>query len=116
MYPAARFFRLSAIMIAAVMMTVPAAAQELRGRVQGVVSDPSGAVIPAAQVTLNNVNTNAETVRETNEVGQYVFDFVLPGTYELTVELEGFRTFVQQNRTLKCVAAEDLVELVPAVT
>ena len=97
MYRAARFFRLLAMMIAAVILTVPAAAQELRGRVQGVVSDPSGAVIPAAQVTLNNVNTNVSTVRETNEVGQYVFDFILPGTYELTVELEGFRTFVQQN-------------------
>ena len=36
--------------------TIPA--QELRGRVQGIVSDSSGAVIPAATVTLRNVNTN----------------------------------------------------------
>jgi hypothetical protein len=72
-------------------------AQELRGRVQGVVSDTSGAVIPAATVTLRNINTNVSANRQTNEVGAYVFDFVLPGTYELTVEVEGFRTFVQQN-------------------
>ena len=73
------------------------AAQELRGRVQGVVSDTSGAVIPAASVTLRNVNTNVSVTRETNEVGSYVFDFVLPGAYELRVELDGFRTFLQQN-------------------
>ncbi|MEZ5361695.1 MAG: carboxypeptidase-like regulatory domain-containing protein [Bryobacterales bacterium] len=35
--------------------------------------------------------------RQTNEVGAYVFDFVLPGTYELKVEVDGFRSFVQQN-------------------
>ncbi|MEZ5393177.1 MAG: TonB-dependent receptor [Bryobacterales bacterium] len=72
-------------------------AQELRGRVQGVVSDTSGAVIPGAAVTLRNVNTNVSTDRQTNEVGAYVFDFVLPGTYELKVEVDGFRSFVQQN-------------------
>ncbi|MCB1020233.1 MAG: TonB-dependent receptor [Bryobacterales bacterium] len=60
-------------------------------------SDTSGAVIPAASVTLRNVNTNVLTERQTNEVGAYVFDFVLPGTYELKVEVEGFHTFVQQN-------------------
>jgi hypothetical protein len=74
-----------------------AAAQELRGRVQGLVHDATGAVIPNARVTLRNVNTNVEVVRNTNETGQYVFDYVLPGTYELRVELEGFRSFLQQN-------------------
>lgn len=97
MYRLASSLGATAVLLAAALLAAPVSAQELRGRVQGVVSDPSGAVIPAAQVTLRNVNTNVETVRETNEVGQYVFDFVLPGTYELTVELDGFRTFVQQN-------------------
>jgi hypothetical protein len=75
--------------------TVPA--QELRGRVQGIVTDSSGAVIPAVTVTLRNVNTNVETMRQTGATGQYVFDFVLPGSYELRVEVDGFRSFVQQN-------------------
>ena len=85
-----------AVLVAA-LWALPASAQDLRGSVQGTVTDTSGAVIPAAEVTLRNVNTNDATNRQTNEVGQYVFDFVLPGTYELTVEVEGFRTFVQQN-------------------
>lgn len=79
------------------MLTVPAAAQDLRGQVQGVVSDTSGAVIPGAQITLRNVNTNVSTAGESNESGIYLFDSVLPGTYELTVEVEGFRTFLQKN-------------------
>lgn len=81
----------------AVLSSLPSAAQELRGRVQGVVSDTTGAVIPAANVTLRSVNTNVETLRQSNESGQYVFDFVLPGTYEIKVEVEGFRTFLQQS-------------------
>ena len=89
---AALTFLVLGLLIAA---SVPA--QELRGRVQGIVTDSSGAVIPAAAVTLRNINTNVETVRETGPTGQYVFDLVLPGNYELRVEVEGFRSFVQQN-------------------
>ncbi len=81
----------------ALLISIPAAAQEVRGRVQGTVTDNSGAVIPAAQVTLRNIHTNVQVVRQSNEVGNYVFDYVSPGTYELTVEVEGFRTFLQQN-------------------
>lgn len=80
------------------LLAVPAApAQELRGRVSGIVSDETGAVIPAANVTLTNVNTSVAVERQTNEVGQFAFDFVLPGNYEVRVESEGFRSFVQQN-------------------
>lgn len=74
-----------------------AQAQELRGRVSGTVTDESGAVIPAANVTLTNVETSVAVDRQSNEVGQYAFDFVLPGSYEVRVESEGFRSFVQQN-------------------
>ncbi len=83
--------------LAATLFAVAIPAQELRGRVRGIVSDTTGAVIPAANVTLRNVNTNVETLRQSNETGQYLFDFVLPGTYELKIEVDGFRTYVQQN-------------------
>ena len=75
----------------------PAHAQELRGRVSGTVSDESGAVIPAANVSLTNVNTTVAVERQTNEAGQFAFDFVSPGNYEVRVESEGFQSFVQQN-------------------
>src|SRR5690606_35567545 len=52
---------------------------------------------PGANVTLTNVGTSVETKTQTNATGQYLFDFVLPGDYRVTVESEGFRSFVQEN-------------------
>lgn len=71
--------------------------QDYRARVQGRVTDVTQAVIVGAKVTLHNVNQGVETVRTTGPTGSYVFDFVDPGTYTLTVEAAGFRKFVQQN-------------------
>ena len=72
-------------------------AQDYRGRVVGTVSDSTGAVIGGATIHLRNVNTGVETVRQAGANGQYVFDFVEPGTYELTAEVPGFSRFIQQN-------------------
>ncbi len=88
---------LAGAMLLLVLFISPAAAQELRGRVQGVVTDSTGAVIPGAKVALRNVNTNVSVEAETGAAGRYLFDFVLPGSYEIRVETEGFRSFVQQN-------------------
>ena len=73
---------------------------EYRARVQGLVTDPSQASIVAAKVTLKNVNTGVETAKETDTAGRYLYDFVLPGTYTLTVEATGFNRFVQENVTV----------------
>lgn len=72
-------------------------AQELRARVQGLITDSSGGVLIGASVTLRNINTGVETHRLANEAGQYVFDHVSPGAYTLTVEMAGFNVFVQEN-------------------
>ncbi len=77
-----------------------ASGQEYRARVQGLVSDPSQAAIAAARVTLRNANTGIETTRETDATGHYLFDFVQPGTYSVTVEAAGFQRFVQENITV----------------
>src|SRR5215216_344815 len=71
--------------------------QELRGSVRGVVTDSSGSVVAGAQVSLKNINTNVQVQRETNTDGQYLFDFVSPGTYTLNVEMSGFRSFIHEN-------------------
>ncbi len=72
-------------------------AQEFRGRIQGIVTDSSQAVIPGASVTLTNVSTAVKTVRQTNEAGLYRFDNVDPGPYTITVEASGFSRFLQEN-------------------
>ena len=72
-------------------------AQDTRAKVQGVVKDGTQAVIVGAQVALRNDNTGVQTAAQTSVVGQYLFDFVQPGNYTLTVETPGFRRFVQKN-------------------
>src|SRR5712692_8402740 len=77
-----------------------ATAQEYRGRVQGIVTDPSQAALPEATVTLKNVNTGVESTREADSAGHFLFDFVQPGTYSVTVQAPGFSRFVQENITV----------------
>ena len=74
-----------------------ASAQELRGSVRGVITDSSGSSVVGAQVSLKNIGTNIQVQRESNDAGQYLFDFVSPGAYTLNVERQGFRSFVQEN-------------------
>jgi hypothetical protein len=86
--------------LAALITTVLTAAcfgQEYRGRIQGVVSDATDAIIAGASLTLTNVNTAVSTVRMTDAYGRYLFDLVEPGAYTVTAESPGFRRFVQEN-------------------
>jgi len=86
--------------LAALLLLVsvaPAIAQSYRGRVQGVVTDPTQAVIANASVTLLNIATGIAVVRQSSATGLYVFDLVEPGSYTVTVEAEGFNKFIQEN-------------------
>ncbi len=87
--------RLSGVLLAAVAATM--LAQDTRGKLQGIVNDSSGAVVAGASVTLLNDNTGVRAAQQTTPTGQYLFNAVLPGTYTVSVELTGFRTFVQKN-------------------
>ncbi|MPY90237.1 MAG: carboxypeptidase regulatory-like domain-containing protein [Luteitalea sp.] len=95
--------QLLATVIALINLVLPALfsglafAQDYRARVQGVVTDPSGAALPGATVTLINTNTNDTIVRQSDERGRYLFDFVVPGTYSVSAELSGFGKALQEN-------------------
>lgn len=80
-----------------ILFTASAVAQTFRGRVEGIVSDESSAVVVGASVTLLNVNTGVKVVRDTSATGLYVFDNVDPGTYTVQVEMSGFSKFIQEN-------------------
>jgi len=77
-----------------------AIAQDYRGRVQGTIYDPAQAAVAGAKVTLKNTLTGVESVTQANDVGHYLFDLVLPGSYSVTVEATGFNRFVQENVTV----------------
>jgi hypothetical protein len=79
------------------ILAVQGLAQVYHGRIEGLVTDQSGAVIPGATVTLVNVSTGIRAVRQTNSTGLYLFDFLNAGTYTVTVEMRGFTKFIQEN-------------------
>jgi len=87
----------SFLALAALICAGSAMAQEYRARIQGVVTDPSKAVVAGATVTLRNNNTGVASTRQTDATGHYLFDLVEPGTYNVTIELEGFNRFLQEN-------------------
>src|SRR6266853_1891987 len=61
------------------------------GTVNGLVTDPSGAAVVGATVTLTDKATNTPQTTTTNDAGRYVFLNVLPGTYDIRVSMKGFR-------------------------
>src|SRR5215510_5761069 len=65
--------------------------QEFRGSITGKVTDPNGAIVPGATVTVKNIGTNEEVTTTTNEEGSYSFPVLLPGKYKLLVTKEGFK-------------------------
>ncbi len=72
-------------------------AQNYRAQVRGLVTDQSQGVLPGATVTLTNVNTGVNVVKQTDSAGIYLFDFVDPGTYRVKVDAPGFGQFLQEN-------------------
>jgi len=63
---------------------------QFTSNVQGVVQDPSGAVVPKATVTLVNVGTQGTKTTTTDDGGNYRFVSLAPGAYKLTVEASGY--------------------------
>ena len=69
----------------------PAMAQTSQsGTVVGQVTDPTGAVVPGATVTMTDVTTNTPRTVTTNDAGRYLFVNVNPGTYDISVAKNGF--------------------------
>jgi hypothetical protein len=63
------------------------------GTITGRVTDSSGAVVPAASVTVTNEGTKVPSQTTTSGTGDYTVPFLEPGTYDITVQKEGFNTY-----------------------
>jgi hypothetical protein len=72
-------------------------AQEFRATLTGQVTDPTGAVVAKAKVTAINNDTGSTYTDVTSKAGVYYIPYVVPGTYKVKVEAEGFKTAVQDN-------------------
>ncbi|HEV8130660.1 MAG TPA: carboxypeptidase regulatory-like domain-containing protein [Acidobacteriota bacterium] len=76
-------------------------AQATTGTILGIITDPSGAVIPGVEVTAVNLGTNFTRTAPTNEEGQYTIRLLPVGEYRVEVALPGFRKFVQSGVILE---------------
>lgn len=72
-------------------------AQAGRGGISGLVSDPSGAAVPGAKVTLLDSATGVEQSTVTTGAGLYSFVSLAPGSYTVTVVANGFQTAARNN-------------------
>ena len=86
------------LFVVVMLLAIPASGQiGGTGTVRGIVSDPSGAVIPAASVVATNVGTQVKTARQTTESGDYTLSPLPAGEYTITVTASGFQTLVQEH-------------------
>ena len=74
------------------MLFAPTSAAQMQtsGEVIGTVTDPSGSVVPASTVTLRNQATGQSREAITDASGSFVFQAVVPGNYDLSVNAKGF--------------------------
>lgn len=83
---------LIAVAVVCLAVARTASAQAVAG-ITGTVTDPSGAVVPGAAVTVTNEATGVTNKTTTSSAGTYTVTGLLPGTYSLTVEAKGFHHF-----------------------
>jgi outer membrane receptor protein involved in Fe transport len=90
-------YRLTTLLLSLILATSAALAQTSRGTVSGNVTDPNGAAVAGAAVTLTNLETNVARSTTTNSEGIYRFDAVDPGTYSVKINASGFTEVTKTN-------------------
>jgi len=86
----------SGVRVAILLATavVPAVAQVERATILGTVTDHTGSAVQGAAVTVRNIGTDEQRMTKTNERGDYETPALNIGTYEVSVEHQGFRKYV----------------------
>lgn len=88
------------------LVPITGLAQSNRGRINGQITDSSGASIPGAQVTITNLGTHVQRNLKTNSAGEYVATDLEPGFYSIKAEALNFKTVVREKIQLE--VANDL--------
>jgi len=94
--------RTLAVLILLVLASTAAFAQTTGGAtLVGTVTDTSGAVVPGANVIVVNIETSFRSATLTSPEGNYYVPYLNPGTYQITVEKDGFRRYVRDGVVLR---------------
>ncbi|MEP6718726.1 MAG: carboxypeptidase-like regulatory domain-containing protein [bacterium] len=83
-----------------VCMSTVAYAQSATGRIVGTVRDVTGALVPGANITATNPETNASYKTTSSDSGEYSFEALLPGSYTITVEQTNFKRYSTSENIL----------------
>src|SRR5881296_1280741 len=89
---------LFAMVLVVLVAAIPGFAQLPTGTILGTVKDASGALVPGAAVTAQNLETGTSRSTLTNETGAYRLAALPVGRYDLRVELAGFKATTQRGR------------------
>jgi hypothetical protein len=93
-------FRVLAVAAVAAAIASNCFGQAFTANLTGVVTDPKGAAIPNVSVKVVNVGNNETREVKTSGDGRYMFSQIAPGTYNLTAEQTGFKTFIRRGIAL----------------
>ena len=84
--------RFTICLLSMLFLTLTSFAQfSQRGSIGGIVTEASGAVVPKATVTLLDLGRNQTSTATTDASGHYEFSQLLPGNYQVSVEMAGFK-------------------------
>src|SRR5580704_10238198 len=104
-YPLSKSKRVLSLSLLAALIAAPAWAQTQLGTLFGTVTDTSGAVVPGAEVSAENVTTGLKRDGRTDKMGEYQLVGLPTGRYTLRVQKEGFQTEVREGIALSPGAA-----------
>ena len=83
-------------------------AQDPRGSMTGIVTDPQGGRVPNASVTVTSVETNVVHRLITNDAGAFELQLLNPGNYSVTVEVAGFKKALYKSVELSVAGRVEL--------
>lgn len=92
--------KLASGILVSMLLVATAGAQEVRSMLFGRVLDPQASAIVGATVVVRNNETGLAITLKTNEQGYYEANLLMPGTYELSAEVAGFKRLVRRGVTL----------------
>ena len=91
----------SKLLLAMSLLAVALPGQEFRATISGTVTDQQNALVPNATVEIRNLETNVAVTQATNESGNYVAPFLIPGRYTIAVTAAGFKRAVRPTVELR---------------
>ncbi|MFN0120628.1 MAG: carboxypeptidase regulatory-like domain-containing protein [Blastocatellia bacterium] len=102
------FTRQASLLLALVLLCASIlSAQTTNGALRGAVTDPTGAVIPGAAVSVKNTDTSATRAAVSGADGGFTVDNLAPGAYEITVDAKGFQKQIRRLTVLTGSSVEE---------